>query len=186
MTEPTTDGRLARGQARRRRLIDAAIAVLARDGLAGLTHRAVAAEAGVPLASASYHFAGIDDLILTAMRHATDELAAALRTDAADRSLGGLARLLAHELNTRRELVLAEYEVYLLAARRPDLRPDALAWLDVIADAFAPELTGPQRRAFLATIEGIGLHALLTDQRAEPSTIEETLRAAQPTAAQPS
>lgn len=178
-----TDGRLARGQARRRRLTDAAIAVLARDGIGGLTHRAVATEAGVPLASASYHFAGIDDLIVAAMRQATEELAAAVRTDGVDRSLGGLARLLTHELNTRRALVVAEYEFYLLAARRPELRPVALAWLGLIAGAFAPELTGAQRRTFLATVEGVFLHALLADQPADAAEIEATLRAARSTAA---
>ena len=177
MTETPTDGRLARGHARRRRLVDAAVAVLARGGMGALTHRAVAAEAGVPLASASYHFNGIDELVLTAMRRANEDLTAAVRSDLADRSPGGLARLLAHELNTRRELLIAEYEFYLLAMRRPELRPTALAWVDVIADAFAPQLSDPQRRALVAAIEGICLHALLADHPADAVHIEDTLRA---------
>lgn len=41
---------------RPRRLADAAIAVMARDGLHGVTHRTVDAEAGMPPGTASYHF----------------------------------------------------------------------------------------------------------------------------------
>ncbi len=177
MREPSTDGRHARGIARRHHLVEATIAVLAREGLGGLTHRAVATEAGVPLASASYHFAGIDDLVVTAMRHATQQLAATVQADSTDHSLSGLARLLAEELTTRRSLVLAAYECSLLAARRPELRADATAWLEVIADAFAPERTGAHRRAFLATVDGVTLHALLASHPADADEIEATLRA---------
>jgi TetR/AcrR family transcriptional regulator, regulator of biofilm formation and stress response len=180
VTDGKSDGRRARGAARRRQLVDAALAVLERDGIAGLTHRAVAEHAGVPLASASYHFAGIDDLIVTALLLATDDLAAALRADSADRSLARLARMLADELHTHRDLLIAEYELYLLAARRPHLRPAALAWLDVIADAFAPDLSRIERQAFQATIEGICLHALLTHAEADAANIEATLQAAWP------
>jgi TetR/AcrR family transcriptional regulator, regulator of biofilm formation and stress response len=178
--EARIDGRRARGAARRRQLVDAALAVLERDGIAGLTHRAVADQAGVPLASASYHFAGIDDLIVTALLRATDDLAATLRADPADRSLARLAQLLADELHTRRDLLIAEYELYLLAARRPHLRPAALGWLELVADAFAPELEGIERQAFQATIEGICLHALLTDAQPDAADIEATLQVAWP------
>jgi TetR/AcrR family transcriptional regulator, regulator of biofilm formation and stress response len=180
LTSAKVDGRRARGEARRRRLVDAALAVVARDGVAGLTHRAVAEEAGVPLASASYHFDGIDDLIVTALTRATDDLAATLGADPEDRSLGRLARLLMDDVHANRALLLAEYELYLLAVRRPQLRPAALAWLDVIADAFAPDLEGVDRRAFLATVEGVCLHALLADEVPDPDVIEAILRAAWP------
>jgi DNA-binding transcriptional regulator YbjK len=140
----------------------------------------VAEEAGVPLASASYHFDGIDDLIVTALVQATDDFAATLRADPEDRSLARLARLLVHDLRADRGLILAEYELYLLAARRPHLRPAALAWLDLIARTFAPELAGIERRAFQATVEGVCLHALLTDEEPDAAVIEATLRSAWP------
>lgn len=180
MSEAPTDGRVARGRARRRLLTDAALAVLARDGMGGLTHRSVAAEAGVPLASASYHFTGIDDLVMTAIRQANDEFIAAMQATGNERSLAGLARLLAEELVMRPHIVVAAYEFYLLAARRPQLRSIALAWLDVAADTYVPGLAGPQRRAFLATVEGVVLHGLLGAHQADPEEIEATLRAATP------
>jgi TetR/AcrR family transcriptional regulator, regulator of biofilm formation and stress response len=41
---------------RRRLIVEAALRVIARDGVNAATHRAVAAEAGVPPASTTYHF----------------------------------------------------------------------------------------------------------------------------------
>ena len=43
-----TDGRRRRGMQRRRALLAAALQVIGRDGLAAVTQRAVAAEAGFP------------------------------------------------------------------------------------------------------------------------------------------
>lgn len=180
------DGRRARGEARRRELIDAALVVLGREGLAGLTHRAIAQEAGVPLASASYHFAGIDDLIAVAMRRGIEDLARSLAAVPPGGGLGQLADLLAAELNGNRQLLLAEYEAYLYLARRPHQRPDSLlAWLDVLCDTFASELDAAQRRSFQATIEGACLHALFGDAPADPRQIEDTLRLAWPGATPP-
>ncbi|MBE2320789.1 TetR family transcriptional regulator [Solirubrobacter sp. CPCC 204708] len=173
MTEP--DGRRARGEARRHQLIEATLAVIERDGLAGLTHRAVAEQAGVPLASASYHFRGIDELAATALNQVTDDLVAALRAEG-DRSLGRLAQLLADEVRDHRGQWIACYELYLLAIRRPQLRDQAFAWLDVIADTFAPTLTGTDRQAFQALVEGICLHTLLRDRPYTAAEIEALLR----------
>lgn len=53
--------------------------MLTRDGMGALTHRAVVAQAGVPLSSASYHFTGIDELVLTAVRQADDDRRRAAR-----------------------------------------------------------------------------------------------------------
>ena len=48
---------------RRTALADAGLAVLARDGARGLTHRAVDAEAGVPTGTTSNYFRSRDDLL---------------------------------------------------------------------------------------------------------------------------
>ncbi len=47
---------------RKERILDAAIAVLAAHGVAGTTHRLIAAQADVPLGSLTYHFDGLEDL----------------------------------------------------------------------------------------------------------------------------
>jgi AcrR family transcriptional regulator len=48
---------------RRTELIDAALRILARDGVAAATTRKIADEAGLPLGAVHYWFAGKDDLM---------------------------------------------------------------------------------------------------------------------------
>ena len=47
---------------RRQLILDAAMRIVIRDGVRGVRHRAVAAEAGVPLSATTYYFKDIDDL----------------------------------------------------------------------------------------------------------------------------
>src|SRR5690606_7224089 len=74
-------------QARRDALLRAAVEVAAERGAAGTTHRAVTERAGLPLATASYFFASIDDLVAEALRTFVTEEAARLE-DLAEQ-LGG-------------------------------------------------------------------------------------------------
>lgn len=52
-----------KGQETRKALLDAAITVIAQDGLEGFNHRAVAAQAEASLALTTYYFASKQDLI---------------------------------------------------------------------------------------------------------------------------
>jgi AcrR family transcriptional regulator len=65
-----------RGERRRAQILQAAVRVVARGGAGALTHRAAAAEAGVSLASVTYHFPGIADLRRETVAHAADVVAA--------------------------------------------------------------------------------------------------------------
>lgn len=51
---------------RRLAILQAALRVVVRDGVRGVRHRAVAAEAGVPLSATTYYFKDIHDLITDA------------------------------------------------------------------------------------------------------------------------
>lgn len=51
---------------RRLAILRAALRVIARDGVRGVRHRAVAAEAGVPLSATTYYFKDIHDLLADA------------------------------------------------------------------------------------------------------------------------
>ena len=62
------DGRRARGEQRRSELLAATLTVIERDGVAGVSHRAVAAVADVSVASITYHFPTLDDLLVAALR----------------------------------------------------------------------------------------------------------------------
>lgn len=179
------DGRKARGERRRREIIDATLRVIERDGVAGVTHRTVAREAGVPTASTTYHFASLDDLLIATLISCARDMATEVywMIDRA-RSREGLRRstssaagpsaadevsqLLAEALGPRRGRTMAEYELYLLAARRPGLRPAARRWLDVLTSMVRHD-DEVAFRVFLAGIDGLLVQGLID----EPPSAEE-------------
>jgi DNA-binding transcriptional regulator YbjK len=71
------DGRRARGEQRRNELLAATLAVIERDGVAGVSHRRVAAVADVSVASITYHFPTLDDLLVAALQSASCTVAGA-------------------------------------------------------------------------------------------------------------
>ncbi|MGW2728406.1 TetR/AcrR family transcriptional regulator [Streptomyces sp. NPDC001494] len=114
---------------RRAALVDAGIAVLAREGARGLTFRAVDAEAGVPTGTASNYFASRDDLLrqIDARLHvrlAPDpKVLEALLSQRRDRALvAAFMRDLMDRAVRDRTGYLALFEMRLEATRRPELR----------------------------------------------------------------
>ncbi|MEU0966661.1 TetR/AcrR family transcriptional regulator [Streptomyces sp. NPDC005917] len=114
---------------RRAALVAAGIVVLARAGARGLTFRAVDAEAGAPVGTASNYFTGRDDLLrqIDARLHerlAPDpEVLAGLLAAPRDRDLvTALMRDLMRRVTADRTGYLALLEMRLEATRRPELR----------------------------------------------------------------
>ncbi|GAA3035868.1 TetR family transcriptional regulator [Streptomyces glomeratus] len=147
--------------------MDAAIRVVGKKGLAGLSHRSVAAEADVPLGSTTYHFATLDELTVAALRQANEGFAKVLAASGlledTDGDLAGdLARALGEWLGGDRTGVELEYELYLAALRRPVLRPVAAAWTEETAERLARRTDPVTARALLALMDGICLQVLLT------------------------
>ncbi|MFE0508642.1 TetR/AcrR family transcriptional regulator [Streptomyces sp. NPDC058964] len=152
---------------RRQRIIDAAIRVVGAKGIAGLSHRSVAAEADVPLGSTTYHFATLDELMVAALRQANEGFAKALAAspvleDPGSDLAAGLARVLGEWLGGDRTGVELEYELYLAALRRPALRPVAAEWTEETAQRLAARTDAVTARALLALMDGICLQVLLT------------------------
>jgi TetR/AcrR family transcriptional regulator, regulator of biofilm formation and stress response len=117
-------GETSKGAARRRAIVDAGIAVVSRAGAGGLTHRAVAAEAGVSLASTTYHFAGIDDLRRATFEAAADEIGSRFESvlSGAASSVGpraAVSRYWASVLDEQRPAFVTVLEL-LVAATRDD------------------------------------------------------------------
>ncbi|MGV8908350.1 MAG: TetR/AcrR family transcriptional regulator [Propionicimonas sp.] len=123
-----------RGAQRRNLLIDAAAEVLLEQGLAALSHRAVAAHAGLPLASTTYYFSSADELRDEAVNRLAAEwskragelvnaLPASVDHDAAARAVVGIIGA-----DAPPPRILLVYERYLEAARHERLRPFVVAW----------------------------------------------------------
>jgi AcrR family transcriptional regulator len=68
--EPSTKRRTrAKGEKSRQAILTAAMVVIAKRGLHAITHRAIAAEAGVPLSLTTYFFTSLQDLIEQTFDH---------------------------------------------------------------------------------------------------------------------
>ncbi|MFE2287210.1 TetR/AcrR family transcriptional regulator [Streptomyces sp. NPDC059443] len=158
---------------RRQRIIDAAIRVVGAKGIAGLSHRSVAAEADVPLGSTTYHFATLDDLLVAALRQANEAFTPVLApgSDLAE----ALARLLGELLSADRARAELEYELYLAALRRPALRPVAAEWCEAVAVALAERVDPVTARAVVAVMDGISLQVLLTGGEYDEAYAREIL-----------
>ncbi|MEZ5120733.1 MAG: TetR family transcriptional regulator [Solirubrobacterales bacterium] len=165
----TAPARQARGYERVEQILRATLSVISRGGVAAVTHRTVAEEAGVPLGSLTYYFASKQDLLREALRLHVAEDAGRLH----DLTAGLAARGASGE-----EIVaafaqqfadghpdIAQFELYLEAARDPQLREVAAESLRAYAEVgeFAMRAAGiPQAKLMagivVATIDGIGMH----------------------------
>jgi Uncharacterized protein conserved in bacteria len=155
---------------RRDALCDAAIGVIAREGMRGLTHRAVDRAAGVPEGSTSYYFrtrlallVGVTErlLALDLADAAAAPPAAALALDL-DTVADLVTQVVTHWLGPGRERMLARYEISLESVRHPELRARFLATgatvrtmvAETVARLGAPD---PHRasRDFAAMLDGL-------------------------------
>jgi len=162
--------RQARGSVRERAIARAVLEVIAERGVAGCTHRAVAAATGIPVGSVSYYFPTVDALLERALRGFVHGEAERLR--AVERELEAAGASPAEYVDALLAAVgatgpLPQFELYLEAARRPALRAAAGQCLDAYAGVAEAALraSGSPRaaegaRLFVALADGLGLHAL--------------------------
>lgn len=119
---------MARNDDRRRDLADAGLAVLARDGARGLTHRAVDGQAGVPSGTTSNYFRSRDALVRGLFTRIGERLAPdpAVLAELGAREPGAdlfadYVRDIVSRLSSRRDVTLALLELRLEAMRHPEL-----------------------------------------------------------------
>src|SRR5215467_3978589 len=116
---------------RRTEIADAAITTLAREGMRGLTHRAVDRAAGLPEGSASYYFRTRQALLKATVERLAELDSAEILPGTSlpvqsghelDAFAAAAAAIIENWLTTGRERQLARYELALEATRRPELR----------------------------------------------------------------
>jgi DNA-binding transcriptional regulator YbjK len=169
-----------RSRARREALLRAAVALIAEGGVRAVTHRAVADRAGVPLAATTYYFASIQQLTEEALRLHVRERVSELQVLAESAATGsGTAdqvaeRFVAALLARDRDATIAQFEVYLEAARNPALRQCVAGALDAFESLARAALAALGARrpaeaaaAFVAVINGFALNGLARPRPAE-------------------
>jgi DNA-binding transcriptional regulator YbjK len=170
-----TDGRLARGDARKTLLLDAAVRIVGEQGQGALTHRAVAAGAAVSLASVTYHYPSIDDLRRATFEHAGSRIGlefvdliahTATEPDALPDICGDFTT---HLVTERRTDTIAVFEMILAAGHDPELGPVKGLLDQRLAQLLAPYV-GSEGAAFTVTaaMQGLVLTALALDRARDP------------------
>lgn len=184
------DGRRARGNKRRAEIIEATLAVVTRDGSAGVTHRTVAKQAGITTSLSTYYFSTLDDLLVAALTTVADEYTRRIRQliDGPDEQLRGLADLIVESAGAGRERALAERELSTLAARRPALAPVARRWRDNVAELAGTLTDNPYAvTALVAAADGLCTAVLIdnipTDTEQVHQILEQALGSPTPSAA---
>ncbi|CAN5581672.1 hypothetical protein BH10ACT1_BH10ACT1_28770 [soil metagenome] len=173
----------ASAQRRRSALLDAAAELAAEVGAGAVTHRAVAARAGVPLSTTSYFFSSIDELVTEALRRGAQtnisdfddaERKWVLRED--EPVDVAIAEVSDRILQNSPKSEGSQVEFYLAAGRQEELRTDVSQLIERFAARIDWQLSrrnAPQAAeagwALQAFFDGAMLHrlaAVRTDQRA--------------------
>jgi TetR/AcrR family transcriptional regulator, regulator of biofilm formation and stress response len=159
--------------ARREALLDAAITLIGEQGMGAVTHRAIAAQAGLPGATVGYFFASKDELLVEAMRLVAERITVQIRS-ATEKAAGlrqepqvAVDALVAVLLEEPEAATLAQFETYLQAARQPDLREEVARVLDafeelvtVVFEGLGAPLPPSAARSVVALADGFALHRL--------------------------
>jgi AcrR family transcriptional regulator len=180
-----------KGARRKTEIIDAALRVIGRDGIQGVSMRAVAAEASIPLGTVTYYFGDKEELIEAAfLRHTQRETA---RIVAAIAHLGaltqadvarGLADFVIEGLTEYRERLITEYQFLGASVRRENLQRASVAWLQSLlahlearVTAFSSSSPRTDAKLILAVLAGLEVDNLSVppgpaDERAIRAIIE--------------
>ncbi|WP_234834656.1 TetR/AcrR family transcriptional regulator [Mycolicibacterium stellerae] len=190
-------GNTARGAQRRIEIIDAAIAVMARVGLAGLSMRVVASEAHIPLGALSYYFNDKSDLIAQAFQQLSDrEIERVVRTAdrlqptmPAEKLADLVADMIIDGFTSPKGAIVTRYELVTEASRDERLRPMFEAWYAAMVPALSrlfrdlgshqPELDSRTVMAVMAGLEIDNLYRPLgpVDKRRIRATLRHAFRA---------
>lgn len=162
---------------RREQLVDAALEVLANQGLVGTTTRAVTDHAGLALGAFHYAFESKDELLRAVLARRAEEIESAAREAATGAAsvaeiIDRLTDVAWGLVEGRRSLALALYELMLHALRNPELASVANQAYEravtVVADAVRslpdrPAGSDPDdlARFVVATIDGLILQDLV-------------------------
>lgn len=165
----------------RSRILEAAIRVIQRDGVTGVTFDAVAAEAGVTRGGMMYHFPSREALLKAIHQHLADQWEAMLEA-AAGKPLQDTTseeRIAAYAITSAQSATRSEL-LFLLHSSADD---DSAAPWDVVAERWAPR---PPQDAddvqamslFIARLaaDGLWVHEALTNTPLPPKVRERVVR----------
>lgn len=177
----TSAGRTRDPAQRIRDIGRAAAELIAEGGPAALTHRAVAARAGVAVGTTTRYFSTIDDL----RKHALEHLAATVESDLAElaRDLADATDPVAYlaaataEGMADRQTVLAECSLAYAGLFEEDLRELGLRWFTGLTEALTPYFGRARSEVLAMCLDGAGINTALTSTPPTTGRLEAIIRA---------
>jgi DNA-binding transcriptional regulator YbjK len=170
----------ASARSRRDLLIDTALDVIAEHGVAGTTHRRVAAAAGVPLGSTTYYFADLHDLLGTAFGRFADQISERFEARlaparSAEEAIEQITEFLLHDFDDPQDLALS-YELYAYAIRRPAIATLVEAWFARSQRALVRFFDPVTARLLDTFVEGLFTYRGLAREFSDGAEIRRGLR----------
>jgi len=152
---------------RKDRIVDAAIVVIAEHGVAGTTHRLIAAAADVPLGSLTYHFSSLEDLRAQAFRRHAERMSVryAAHFDGVqthEQLVEAVTDLIHGDAGADAHDWAVAYELYLAALRDPALRAVTETWMRTSRTVLERFVDPATARGVDALIEGLVMHKTLS------------------------
>jgi AcrR family transcriptional regulator len=177
-------GRRPRHGQGRDALLAATVHVVAREGLRGLTYRAVADEAGVANTLVAHHFGTRDALLQAALEWAAEQSIGISLLEPATGRLEDFSAGLAAFVEEDADMQAFQYELALEARRRPELLPAVQRMYGGYIEATRRELmrmgldepSDELARAVFALLDGIVLQQTLFGDAGATERVVERLR----------
>ena len=173
----TTGTRAEASERMREAIVAATVRVVAREGVAAVTHRRVAAEARVSLSSTTWHFGDKADILIAALRWTAGRevarisaIAARLGTEEFDPAAWAeaLAAWLLEQVTGERDVAVALYRLQIELLGRPEARQVHEEW-DASLRTLGEHVLASSRtitpdldiRLVVAALDGLRLNVLI-------------------------
>lgn len=183
--EPKASARVEDGPAglgRREQILDAALAVYVKDGVASATHRKIATEANVPLGSLTYYFTGLHDLhcqaldrLMSRMSARFDDALASARTR--EEAVEVVIDLTCGDAYADADELTLTYEMYVYARHQPAAAALINEWLSRSQASLRRHFPPHVARALDALIEGWPLHQAFESEPLDRGMVRRAVEA---------
>jgi DNA-binding transcriptional regulator YbjK len=171
----------------REAIVAATVRIVAREGVAAVTHRRLAGEAGVSLSSTTWHFATKADILEAALHWCADHEVARIAA-IADRLAGGeldldvwaeeLGDWLAEQVSGEREIAVALYRLQMELLGSAGAREVHREWgrrLRAVGDRVVSPAAELDIRLVMAALDGLRLSAVSAGER-DPEWLRPAVR----------
>lgn len=163
---------------RREKILQAALDVIAEQGVSGMSYRTVSARADVPLGSMTYHFESRDALLEAAFRWYVADMHGRFDAHLAadDDPREGVVAIIREQGDGRqRDMVLAA-EMYAMAVRDPLYRELTQQWVSASRQSLRAYFDADLTPMIDALLEGLILHAHISTEPFDEDRVRGAVR----------